>query len=71
MIELKQRELRDLVARGKARRLDSTSEAKKLGRLELLGLSYGVYGMNGALCKGEGGELWAVIGRSAVLWYVA
>lgn len=36
--------------------------------LTLIGISYGVYGMNGALFLGKNGKMYAIIGRSSSLF---
>ena len=71
MRKYKQKELRDLVRLGVAE--DYTNKPAEyiytLRRLEKVGYSSGVYGINGWLVEGtETGQLYAVIGRCANLF---
>lgn len=71
MRKYKQRELRDLVRLGAAE--DYTNKPSEyiytLRRLEKVGYSAGVYGINGGLVKDtERGTLYAIIGRCSNLF---
>lgn len=71
MRKYKQRELRDLVRLGVAE--DYTNKPIEhiytLRRLEKVGYSTGVYGINGGLAEDtETGQLYAIIGRCANLF---
>lgn len=68
-----QRELRQYVATGMAYdiTLYSCSQVDALRRmhhLDTLAVSYGVYGINGALLRDETGTLYVIIGRAGALF---
>ena len=64
-----QRELKDMIRRGQA--IDITYDENSLPegvRLDVLQISKGTYGMNGALFKGSDGNLYAIAGRTSNLF---
>lgn len=64
-----QRELKDMIHRGQA--IDITYDENSLPegvRLDVLQISKGTYGMNGALFKGSDGNLYAIAGRTSNLF---
>lgn len=64
-----QRELKDMIRRGQA--IDITYDENSLPegvRLDILQISKGTYGMNGALFKGSDGNLYAIAGRTSNLF---
>ncbi len=73
MRKYKQKELRDLVRLGAAE--DCTNKPSEcayiLNRLEKVGYSMGIYGINGGLVQDpETGTLYAIIGRCTNLFIV-
>ena len=72
-LTLKQKELKDMVLYGEAEDITgiSDAEAKELRKngIETVGVSRGVYGMNGALLRGSDGKLYAITARSSNLFY--
>lgn len=73
MRKYKQKELRDLVRLGVAE--DCTNKPSEcayiLNRLEKVGYSMGIYGINGGLVQDpETGKLYAIVGRSTNLFIV-
>lgn len=72
-LTLKQKELKDMVRYGEAEDITgiSDAEAKELRKngIETVGVSRGVYGMNGALLRGSDGKLYAITARSSNLFY--
>lgn len=66
-----QREIKRLIKVGAAIEL---TDAKTInaGRLEVVALSFGVYGMNGGLFRDyESGQLYAIPCRNSILFYYA
>lgn len=66
-----QREIKRLIKVGAAIEL---TDAKTInaGRLEVVALSFGVYGMNGGLFRDhESGQLYAIPRRNSILFYYA
>ena len=66
-----QREIKRLIKVGAAIEL---TDAKTInaGRLEVVALSFGVYGMNGGLFRdNESGQLYAIPSRNSILFYYA
>lgn len=66
-----QRELKRIIEVGAAIEL---TDAKTInaGRLEVVALSFGVYGMNGGLFRDyETGQLYAIPRRDGILFYYA
>ena len=66
---MKQSDLKNLVNRGVAKLLDSENNIPE--SFSLIDVTFGVNGANGALIQDtETGELWAVIGRTTILFIV-
>lgn len=62
---MKQKEIKNMVKYGQAEEV--TSELTE--SVDVLGVSYGVYGMNGALLKGRTtGKLYAITARNTMLF---
>lgn len=72
-LSLKQKELKDMVRYGEAEDITTISdaEAKELRKkgIELVGVSRGTYGMNGALLRDNEGKKYAITARSSNLFY--
>lgn len=72
-LSLKQKELKDMVRYGEAEDITTISdaEAKELRKkgVELVGVSRGTYGMNGALLRDNDGKKYAITARSSNLFY--
>ena len=72
-LSLKQKELKDMVRYGEAEDITTISdaEAKELRKkgIELVGVSRGVYGMNGALLRDNEGKKYVITARSSNLFY--
>ena len=72
-LSLKQKELKDMVRYGEAEDITTISdaEAKELRKkgIELVGVSRGTYGMNGALLRDNDGKKYAITARSSNLFY--
>ena len=66
---MKQSDLKNLVNRGVVKLLDSENNIpESFSRIDV---TFGVNGANGALIRDtETGELWAVIGRTTILFIV-
>lgn len=62
--------IREMVRMGVARDI-TNAEFEKLPRLEEVGLSFGVYGMNGGLFEDNDGNLYAVTARNTLLFQLA
>jgi hypothetical protein len=75
MKELKQKEIKRLVKTGAA--VDITTwDSEKIKELqnksiENVGLSFGIYGMNGGLFKDKDGNLYAITARTSNLFALA
>ena len=64
-----QKELRKLVELGTALNLTKSHNREDLGeRYEQVGYSKGIYGCNGKLLQGEGGQMYAIIGATSALY---
>ena len=64
-----QREIKRLIKLGAAIELTDTKTVPA-GRLTTVAMSYGVYGMNGAILKDdETGQLYAIPRRDGILFY--
>lgn len=72
-LTLKQKELKDMVRYGEAEDITTISdvEAKELKKkgIETVGISRGVYGMNGALLRDSEGKKYVITARSSNLFY--
>ncbi len=72
-LTLKQKELKDLVRLGEAEDITAISdaEAKELKKkgVETIGVSRGIYGMNGALLRDYDGKKYAILARNGNLFY--
>lgn len=72
-LSLKQKELKDMARYGEAEDITTISdaEAKELRKkgIELVGVSRGVYGMNGALLRDNEGKKYVITARSSNLFY--
>ena len=62
MIKTTQKEIKNTNAR------DITADSKNYGSLDVIAMSFGVYGMNGALLKNEKGELFKITARASNLF---
>lgn len=66
-----QREIKRLIKVGAAIEL-TDAKTVNAGRLEVVALSFGVYGMNGGLFRDyESGQLYAIPRRNSILFYYA
>lgn len=66
-----QKEIKRLIKVGAAIELTDTATIPA-GRLEAVALSFGMYGMNGALFQdAETGQLYAIPCRNSILFYYA
>lgn len=66
-----QREIKRLIKVGAAIEL-TDAKTVNAGRLEVVALSFGVYGMNGGLFRDyESGQLYAISSRNSILFYYA
>lgn len=64
-----QREIKRLIKLGAAKELTDTTTVKNSG-LTTVAMSFGIYGMNGALFRHDTtGELYAIPSRSTLLFY--
>lgn len=64
-----QREIKRLIKAGAAIELTDTKTVNA-GRLTIIALSFGLYGMNGALLKDdETGQLYGIPRRDGILFY--
>lgn len=64
-----QREIKRLIKAGAAIELTDTKTVP-CGRLETVAMSFGIYGMNGALLKDcETGQLYGIPRRDGILFY--
>ena len=72
-LTLKQKELKDMARYGEAEDITTISdaEAKELKNkgIETVGISRGVYGMNGALLRDNDGNKYVITARSSNLFY--
>jgi hypothetical protein len=72
-LSLKQKELKDMARYGEAEDITTISdaEAKELRKkgIELVGVSRGTYGMNGALLRDKDGNKYVITARSSNLFY--
>ena len=72
-LTLKQKELKDMARFGQAEDITTISdaEAKELKKkgIETVGISRGVYGMNGALLRDKDGNKYVITARSSNLFY--
>lgn len=72
-LTLKQKELKDMARFGQAEDITTISdvEAKELNKkgIETVGISRGVYGMNGALLRDSEGKKYVITARSSNLFY--
>ena len=72
-LTLKQKELKDMARFGEAEDITTISdvEAKELKKkgIETVGISRGVYGMNGALLRDKDGKKYVITARSSNLFY--
>lgn len=72
-LTLKQKELKDMARYGQAEDITTISdaEAKELKKkgIETVGISRGVYGMNGALLRDKDGNKYVITARSSNLFY--
>ena len=72
-LSLKQKELKDMARYGEAKDITTISdaEAKELRKkgIELVGVSRGTYGMNGALLRDKDGNKYVITARSSNLFY--
>ena len=72
-LSLKQKELKDMARYGEAEDITTISdaEAKELRKkgIELVGVSRGTYGMNGALLRDTDGNKYVITARSSNLFY--
>ena len=72
-LTLKQKELKDMARYGEAEDITTISdaEAKELKKkgIETVGISRGVYGMNGALLRDNEGNKYVITARSSNLFY--
>lgn len=75
MNELKQKEIKRLVKIGAAVDITtwSTEKIEELQNknIEKVGLSFGIYGMNGGLFKDKDGNLYAITARNGNLFILA
>ena len=64
-----QKELRKLVNSGAAVDLTKSHNRKEIGEpYDQIGYSYGIYGCNGKLFKGESGKLYAITTATSALY---
>lgn len=63
-----QKEIRWYIRNGMATQIEKPGEVK--GNLEVIAMSFGVYGMNGALLQDkDSGERYAIPSRNTALFY--
>lgn len=67
---MKQKEIRNMIRNGIAKEITSYDNIPA-GRLEIIAVSRGVYGMNAALFRHvDSGDLYAVPSRSSLLFFL-
>lgn len=68
MKKYKLKDLRQMVENGAARRISATAEIP--GHFEKIGYAEGVYGLIGGLIQNDEGNLFAVLGRTSILFSI-
>ncbi len=69
MKEYKRKELKNLVVIGAAKDItDEDYDCLDDRPIEKIGISCGVYGMNGGLIRGASGQLYAICARNSLLF---
>ena len=67
--KITQSTIKSLIKEGAATDLDTLKKQPKREELSLIGISYGTYGMNGALFVNKKGKMYAIKSRSSLLFY--
>lgn len=66
--KITQSTIKSLIKEGAATDLDTLAKRPKREELSLIGISYGTYGMNGALFVNKKGKMYAIKSRSSLLF---
>ena len=66
--KITQSTIKSLIKEGAATDLDTLQKRPKREELSLIGISYGTYGMNGALFVNKKGKMYAIKSRSSLLF---
>lgn len=69
--KITQKTIKQLVKEGAATDIEKMKKRPRTVDLELLGISMGINGMNGALFKHKNGKLYAIASRSSLLFEYA